>query len=44
MTDTPVDQDDVDILTTDHHEVLGLLQQIKITANSEERRDLADTP
>jgi hypothetical protein len=43
MTDTPVDQDVVDILTTDHHEVLDLLQQIKITANSEERRDLADT-
>ena len=43
MTDTPVDQDVVDMLTTDHHEVLDLLQQIKITANSEERRDLADT-
>ena len=43
MTDTPVDQDVVDILTTDHHEVLDLLQQIQITANSEERRDLADT-
>ena len=43
MTDTPVDQDVVDMLTTDHHEVLDLLRQIKITANSEERRDLADT-
>jgi hemerythrin superfamily protein len=43
MTDTPVDQDVVDILTTDHHEVLDLLQQIKIITNSEERRDLADT-
>ena len=43
MTDTPVDQDVVDMLTTDHHEVLDLLQQIKITANSEGRRDLADT-
>jgi len=42
MTDRPVDQDVVDILTTDHHEVLDLLQQIKITANSEERRGLAD--
>jgi hypothetical protein len=43
MTDTPVDQDVVDILTTDHHEVLDLLQQIKISADAEERRDLADT-
>jgi hemerythrin-like domain-containing protein len=43
MTDTPIDQDVVDILTTDHHEVLGLLQQIKITVDAEERRDLADT-
>jgi hemerythrin-like domain-containing protein len=43
MTDTPVDQDVVDILTTDHHEVLDLLQQIKITTDTEERRDLANT-
>jgi hemerythrin superfamily protein len=43
MTDTPVDQDVVDILTSDHHEVLGLLQQIKTTTGAEERRDLADT-
>jgi hemerythrin superfamily protein len=43
MTDMPVDQDVVDILTTDHHEVLDLLQQIKISADAEERRDLADT-
>ena len=43
MTDTPVDQDVVDILTADHHEVLDLLQQIKITTDAEERRDLADT-
>jgi len=43
MTDTPIDQDVVDMLTTDHHEVLGLLQQIKITTGAEERRDLADT-
>jgi hemerythrin-like domain-containing protein len=43
MTDTPVDQDVVDILTTDHHEVLALLQQIKITTDAEERRDLSDT-
>jgi hemerythrin superfamily protein len=43
MTDTPVDHDVVDMLTTDHHEVLDLLQQIKITIDAEERRDLADT-
>jgi hypothetical protein len=43
MTDTPVVQDVVDMLTTDHHEVLDLLQQIKITSGTEERRDLADT-
>jgi hypothetical protein len=30
VTDTPVDQDVVDILTTDHRQVLDLLQQIKI--------------
>jgi hemerythrin superfamily protein len=43
MTDTPVDQDVVDILTSDHHEVLGLLQQIKTATGAGERRDLADT-
>jgi hemerythrin-like domain-containing protein len=43
MTDTPLEQDVVDVLTTDHHEVIGLLQQIKVTTNAEERRDLADT-
>ena len=43
MTDTPVQQDVVDILTTDHHEVIDLLQQIKISTDAEERRDLADT-
>jgi hemerythrin superfamily protein len=43
MTDTPVEQDVVDLLTTDHHEVLDLLQQIKVTTDTEERRDLADT-
>ena len=43
MTDTPVDQDVIDLLTTDHHEVIDLLQQIKITTDAEERRDLADT-
>jgi hemerythrin-like domain-containing protein len=43
VTDTPVQQDVVDILTTDHHEVIDLLQQIKISTDAEERRDLADT-
>ena len=43
MTDTPVGQDVIDILTTDHHEVLDLLQRIKIATDVEERRDLADT-
>jgi hemerythrin-like domain-containing protein len=43
MTDTPVDQDVVDILTTEHHEALDLLRQIKATTDAEERRDLADT-
>jgi hemerythrin superfamily protein len=43
VTDTPVQQDVVDILTTDHHEAIDLLQQIKISTDAEERRDLADT-
>jgi hemerythrin-like domain-containing protein len=43
MNDSAADQDVVDVLTTDHHEVLDLLQQIKVTTNAEERRDLADT-
>lgn len=43
MTDTPVQQDVVDILTTDHHEVIDLLQQIKISTDAGERRDLTDT-
>jgi hemerythrin superfamily protein len=43
MNDSPLDQDVVDVLTTDHHEVLDLLQQIKVSTNAEERRDLADT-
>jgi hemerythrin superfamily protein len=42
MSDTPVEQDVVDLLTTDHHEVMDLVQQIKITVDAEERRDLAD--
>jgi hemerythrin-like domain-containing protein len=43
VTDTPVQQDVVDILTTDHHEVIDLLQQIKISTDAEESRDLTDT-
>jgi hemerythrin superfamily protein len=43
MTDTPTEQDVVDILTTDHHEVLDLLQQIKVSTDTEQRRDMADT-
>ena len=43
MNDSPLEQDVVDVLTTDHHEVLDLLQQIKTSTNTEERRDLADT-
>jgi hypothetical protein len=43
MNDSAAEQDVIDVLTTDHHEVLDLLQQIKVTTNTEERRDLADT-
>jgi hemerythrin superfamily protein len=43
MTESPVEQDVVDVLTTDHHEVLDLVLQIKSSTDAEERRDLADT-
>jgi hemerythrin superfamily protein len=43
VTGSSVDQDVVDLLTTDHQEVMDLLQQIKTTADPEARRDLADT-
>jgi hemerythrin superfamily protein len=43
MNDSAAEQDVVDVLTTDHHEVIDLLQQIKVTTNTEERRDMADT-
>jgi hemerythrin-like domain-containing protein len=36
------EQDVVDILTTDHHEVMALVQQIP-AATPDQRRDLADT-
>jgi hemerythrin superfamily protein len=39
---TSTDQDVVDVLTTDHHDVLELIGQIP-AAGAEQRRDLADT-
>ncbi|RBY81224.1 hemerythrin domain-containing protein [Blastococcus sp. TF02-09] len=42
MTTSTGDQDVVDILTTDHHEVLTLLGQIPAAA-PDQRRDMADT-
>jgi hemerythrin-like domain-containing protein len=42
MTETAAEQDVVDVLTTDHREVVELLQQIKSTTDVQERRDLAD--
>ena len=43
MTESARQQDVVDILTTDHHEVLDLIQQIKRSAVAADRRDMADT-
>jgi hemerythrin superfamily protein len=43
MSDRPLEQDVVDVLTTDHQEVVDLLQQIKVSTSTEERRDMADT-
>ena len=37
------EQDVIDILTTDHHEVLDLIQQIKRSSVAADRRDMADT-
>jgi hemerythrin superfamily protein len=42
MTTSTGDQDVVDILTTDHHEVLDLIGQIP-GADAGQRRDMADT-
>src|SRR4051794_24978926 len=42
MTTSTQGQDVVDILTTDHHEVLQLIAQIP-SSDAERRRDLADT-
>src|SRR5207253_2612416 len=40
---TAGEQDVVDVLTTDHHEVLALIGQISGAASNEARRDMADT-
>jgi hemerythrin superfamily protein len=43
MTDTPHDEDVVDVLTTDHREATALIAQIWTTTDPEQRRDLTDT-
>ncbi len=43
MTASTDDRDVVDILTTDHHEVLDLIQEIKRSSVAADRRDMADT-
>jgi len=43
MTESASEQDVVDILTTDHHEVFDLIQQIKRSPVATDRRDMADT-
>ena len=43
MTEFAAEQDVIDILTTDHHEVLDLIQQIKRSQVAADRRDMADT-
>ena len=42
MTETQAEQDVVDVLMTDHREMVDLLRQIWITEDPERRRDLAD--
>ncbi len=42
-SDTTGQEDVVDILTTDHREVTGLIQQIRSAGDAATRRDLADT-
>ena len=42
MTDPTTTQDVVDLLTTDHHEVLDLLEEIKTSTVPDRRRELAD--
>ena len=41
--DVPPGHDVVDVLTTDHREVVALLTTIKTTTDGEQRRDLTDT-
>ncbi|WP_298461570.1 hemerythrin domain-containing protein [uncultured Cellulomonas sp.] len=43
MTETETTPDVVDILTSDHRDMLDLLGQIEGTPDAERRRDLADT-
>lgn len=43
MTGTTGQRDVVDVLTTDHQEVLELIGQISATTDPERRRDMADT-
>jgi hemerythrin-like domain-containing protein len=43
MTAGTGEQDVVDILTTDHHEVLDLIGEAKATSDATQRRDIADT-
>jgi hemerythrin superfamily protein len=43
MAETENTQDVVTILTEDHREFLGLVDDIKLTTDAERRRDLADT-
>jgi hemerythrin-like domain-containing protein len=43
MTQSSTQQDVVDVLTQDHHEVLDLLATIERTTDLGERRDIADT-
>jgi len=42
MTETRDDTDVVDLLTTDHHDVLSMLQEIRISTDPGRRRELAD--
>jgi hemerythrin-like domain-containing protein len=42
MADSPTTEDVIDLLTTDHHEVLDLIERIKASDDVDERRDTAD--
>jgi hemerythrin superfamily protein len=41
-SDHSTDEDVINVLTTDHREALELVEQIKTTADGEQRRELAD--